>query len=316
VRVLTKLVTFAAVLLVILGAAYFVGRTSGIDGLAAADEVHDDDGGAHAEAEDEGEPTADGHADETHAEGQAGDQAGQPGGLQVAADGYTFEPLSYPTEPGREETFEFRIIGPDGTAVTDFTTEHDADLHLIVVNRDLSDYQHVHPVLAADGTWSIPLTLGGAGAYRAFADFMPAGADGGLTLGADLLVAGRYEPSPLPVPARTAEVDGYTVELAGRLEPGADSPVTLSVSRDGEPVTDLEPYLGAYGHLVALRERDLAYLHVHPDGDPDDPSVPAGPEVGFVTEVPSEATYRLYFEFQHKGTVRRAEFTVEASNDH
>jgi hypothetical protein len=64
-----------------------------------------------------------------------------------------------------------------------------------------------------------------------------------------------------------------------------------------------------------LRERDLAYLHVHPDGEPGDPSVPSGPEVGFVTEVPSEATYRLYFEFAHQGTVRRAEFTVEASHD-
>ena len=95
-----------------------------------------------------------------------------------------------------------------------------------------------------------------------------------------------------------------------------DSPVTLTVNRDGRPVTDLEPYLGAYGHLVALRERDLAYLHVHPEGDPDDASVPSGPAVGFVTEVPSEAAYRLYFEFQHQGTVRRAEFTVEASDDH
>ncbi|HEX6335436.1 MAG TPA: hypothetical protein VFZ85_00635 [Jiangellaceae bacterium] len=310
-RILAKLITYAAVLLVVLGAAYFIGRTSGIDGLAAADEVHDDGGDTHAEAD--GEPAADGHADQAHA---TGEPAGQPGGLQVTADGYTLEPLSYPTEPGREEPFEFRIVGPDGTAITDFTTEHDADLHLIVVNRDLSDYQHVHPTLSADGTWSVPLTLAGAGAYRAFADFAPAGADDGLTLGADLLVAGRYEPSPLPAPARTAEVDGYTVELAGRLEPGTDSPVTLTVSRDGEPVTDLEPYLGAYGHLVALRERDLAYLHVHPDGDPGDPSVRPGPEVGFVTEVPSEAAYRLYFEFQHEGTVRRAEFTVEASHDH
>jgi hypothetical protein len=317
VRDLTKLATFAAVLLVVLGAAYFVGQASGIDGLAAADEGHDDGGGdAHTEAEGDGEPAADGHAGETHDAGQAGDQAGQPGGLQITADGYTFEPLSYPTEPGREEPFEFRIVGPDGTPVTDFTTEHDADLHLIVVNRDLSDYQHVHPALSADGTWSVPLALESAGVYRAFADFVPAGAGGGLTLGADLLVAGNFEPSPLPLPAHTAEVDGYTVELAGRLEPGADSPVTLTVSREGEPVNDLEPYLGAYGHLVALRERDLAYLHVHPDGDPDDPSVPSGPEVGFVTEVPSEATYRLYFEFQHQGTVRRAEFTVEASHDH
>lgn len=304
-RVLAKLASFAAVLLVVLGAAFFVGRSSGIDGQAVADVAP-----MESHNEQAGEAT-DNHADDDH----SGEQVAEPGGLEVTADGYTFEPLTYPAVPGGEELFEFRIIGPDGTALTDFTTEHDADLHLIVVNRDLSDYQHVHPELSPDGTWSVPLSLGKAGAYRAYADFVPAGRDDGLTLGADLLVAGDYEPQPLPAAVHTAEVDGYTVELEGQLTPGTASPVTLTVSNDGKPVSDLQPYLGAYGHLVALRERDLAYLHVHPDGDPDDPSTPSGPEVSFVTEVPSEGSYRLYFEFQHQGNVHRAEFTVETSHD-
>ena len=293
-RVPSKLAAFAAILAVALGAAFVIGKTSGIDGQAAASEV----------------PT-DGHGDD-----HAGGPAAEPGGLQVTADGYTFEPLSYPTEPGDEQLFEFRIVGPDGAAVTEYTVEHDADLHLIVVNRDLSDYQHVHPELSADGSWSVPLTLGKAGAYRAFADFTLAGRDDGLTLGADLLVGGGYRPQPLPSPAHSADVDGYTVELDGALEPGTASQVTLTVTRNGEPVTNLQPYLGAYGHLVALRQHDLAYLHVHPDGDPSDPSTPPGPQVSFVTEVPSDAAYRLYFEFRHEGSVHRAEFTVETSHDH
>ncbi|HEX6232909.1 MAG TPA: hypothetical protein VFZ63_07270 [Jiangellaceae bacterium] len=305
-RVLAKLASFAAVLLVVLGVAFFVGRSSGIDGEAAARSAHVADNDAHAAEAGDG-----GHAEVDHETGPAS----EPGGLQVAADGYTFEPLTYPADAGLEDLFEFRIVGPDGAAVTNFATEHNADLHLIVVNRDLSDYQHVHPELSADGTWSIPLTLAKAGAYRAFADFTPAGSDDGLTLGTDLLVAGEFEPQPLPAPTHIADVDGYTVELGGDLTPGTASPVTLTVSRDGEPVTDLQPYLGAYGHLVALRERDLAYLHVHPEGDPDDPSTPPGPAVSFVTEVPSEGGYRLYLEFQHEGTVHRAEFTVETSHD-
>lgn len=312
-RVIGKLTAFVAVLLVVLGTAFFIGRSSGVDGQAAANEAHEDtpaDGHSEVDAAD-ADAGDDDHADDEHSGGEAKD----PGGLQVAADGYAFELLSHPAEPGRESRLEFRIAGPDGAAVTDFTTEHDAELHLIVVNRDLSDYQHVHPEMSADGTWSIPLTLAKAGAYRAFADFVPAGSDDGLTLGADLLVAGQYEPEPLPAASHTAEVDGYTVELTGELEPGTASPVRLTVSRAGEPVTDLQPYLGAYGHLVALRERDLAYLHVHPEGDPDDPSVPPGPAVDFVTEVPSDGGYRLYFEFQHEGTVHRAEFTVETSHD-
>ena len=109
---------------------------------------------------------------------------------------------------------------------------------------------------------------------------------------------------------RTAKVDGYTVELAGNLRPGSDSKLTLSVSKDGKPVTDLQPYLGAYGHLVALREGDLAYLHVHPDGEPNDGTTEPGPEVVFYAAVPSDGTYHLYLDFKHDGVVRTAAFTV------
>ena len=111
-------------------------------------------------------------------------------------------------------------------------------------------------------------------------------------------MAGRFTPAPHPGSRTTDTVDGYTVDLVGDLDEGA---VAVRVSRDGEPVTDLEPYLGAYGHLVALREGDLAYLHVHPeDGD-------AGPDVPFAVEVPSAGGYRLFFDFQHDGVVRTAD---------
>ncbi|MGH3587939.1 MAG: hypothetical protein ACRDQ0_16640, partial [Pseudonocardia sp.] len=111
-------------------------------------------------------------------------------------------------------------------------------------------------------------------------------------------------------PSRVAEVDGYTVELTGELVPGQGSPLTLTVSRGGVPVTDLQPYLAAFGHLVALRDGDLAYLHVHPDGAPGDGRTPAGPQIEFVAEVPSAGNYRLFLDFQHDGVVRTAEFTV------
>ena len=100
------------------------------------------------------------------------------------------------------------------------------------------------------------------------------------------------------------------MRLDGELVPGRPSPLTLTVTRDGAPVTDLQPYLGAYGHLVALREGDLAYLHVHPEGAPGDGRTPAGPQIRFVAEVPSAAQYRLFLDFQHGDTVRTAEFTV------
>jgi hypothetical protein len=233
-----------------------------------------------------------------------------PAGLQVAQDGYRLRPLTAALRPGAAAEFAFRVLGADGTPLTRYTPTHEKDLHLIVVRRDLSGFQHLHPTLGADGTWRTPLAVPAAGQYRVFADFRPADRAEALTLGADLPAAGTYVPAPLPPVSRTATVDGYTVELAGDLVAGTASKVTLRVSRDGRPVTDLEPYLGAYGHLVTLRAGDLAYLHTHPDGAPGDGRTRAGPEIVFHVEVPSAGAYRLYLDFRHDGVVRTAEFTA------
>jgi hypothetical protein len=111
-----------------------------------------------------------------------------------------------------------------------------------------------------------------------------------------------------------ANVDGYRVRLNGELLPGQPSTVTVTVTKDGREVNDLQPYLGAYGHLVALRDGDLAYLHVHPDGVPGDGRTAAGPAVTFHAEVPSRGTYRLFLDFRHEDTVRTAEFTVATTS--
>ncbi|MEV4020317.1 hypothetical protein AB0J35_58550 [Nonomuraea angiospora] len=234
-----------------------------------------------------------------------------PGGLQVSENGYTLNPLTTTIEPGEPTDYRFTVTGPDGKPVTDYQVEHDKKLHFIVVSRDLGSFQHLHPTQAGDGVWSVKLTFPTAGTYRAFADFAPTGGSA-LTLGTDVLVAGDYEPKELPNVSRTAEVDGYEVALDGELTPGQASKLTLKVSKDGKPVTDLQPYLGAYGHLVALRARDLAYLHVHPDGEPGDGKTKAGPEIVFYAEVPSNGDYRLFLDFQHDGEVRTADFTLGA----
>lgn len=246
-----------------------------------------------------------GHGD-THSGTVVG--ADQPGGLASSRGGYTLTPTDSTLSPTASETFSFTIDAADGTPVTAFDVEHDERMHLVVVRRDTTGYQHVHPEMTPDGTWSVPLTVPAAGSYRAFADFVPTGGEA-VTLGVDLAAPGAFEPVA-HVPNRTAQIDGYTVELSGDLLAGRASPVTATVTRGGAPVTDLQPYLGAYGHLVALREGDLAYLHVHPGGTPQDGVTPAGPQVGFVAEVPSAGSYRLFLDFQHDGVVRTAEFTV------
>lgn len=231
-------------------------------------------------------------------------------GLAVSAGGYTFAPASTMLPAGATTTFTFRILGPDRAPVTAYTLEHDKQLHFIVVRRDLTGYQHLHPTRADDGTWSVPLRLAEPGGYKAFADFQPAGAAMPMTLAVDLSAPGTFTPVPLPPPARTAQVDGYTVTLTGRPIAGRESDLTFAVVKNGQPVRNLQPYLAAYGHLVALRVGDLAYSHVHPDGEPGDGHTPAGPRITFHAVLPTAGAYRLFLDFKHGGTVHTAEFTV------
>ena len=160
----------------------------------------------------------------------------------------------------------------------------------------------------------MPWTWDEAGTYRVYADFTPAGEEAeGITLTRAIEVAGDF--TPVETEAQpTDEVDGYTVSLNGDLTAGTSSELTISVERDGQPVTTLEPYLGAFGHLVALREGDLAYLHVHAEGDQPQAGDTAGPDIGFAAEAPTADRYLLYLDFQVDGQVHTAEFVIDAEH--
>lgn len=202
-------------------------------------------------------------------------------------------------DPGTRRV-AFTVLRGD-EPVTDYDVVHEKQLHLIAVREDLEGYQHVHPEPASDGTWTADLDLR-PGDWRLYADVQPSGAEA-MTLTGSVVVAGSpgsvvFRPQEL----RAARVDGYRVILDGDLAAGGTSTLTPRVTRGGVDVTDeLEPYLGARGHLVALRHADLAYLHVHPDG------------LDFHTEVPSAGRYELYLDFKHDGVVRTARFTLAAA---
>jgi hypothetical protein len=236
-------------------------------------------------------------AGEQHAHRAA--QAASPAGLSLTQDGLRLVATGTTTlRPRRAERFAFAIVDARGAPVRAFDTEQGRRMHLIIVRRDLTGYQHLHPAQTRDGTWTTPLRLPAAGAYRAFADFQAGGRR--HTLGIDLLAGGAFRPRALPAAATNARIDGYDVALHEH----GPSELSFSVRRDGSAVADLQPYLGARGHLVVLRAGDLAYEHVHPGANPG-----AAGEIAFERATPAPGRYRLFLQFRHGDRVHTAAFT-------
>lgn len=283
--------------------AFVFGSAVLIGELVSGDsDGHGGDSEEHA-ATSEGSGSGGGHGGSGGHGGGGGTEPDPVRGLAASEAGVKLELEQTELPRGERTELSLRIVGPGGAAVRDFEVEHEKRMHLIVVRRDTQGFQHLHPTMDADGTWSTRLTLDEAGTYRVFADFKRGGEN--LTLASDLGVEGEGSWEAIPPAAETARTGGgYEVHLQGGASKAArESELGFEVRRDGKPVT-VDPYLGARGHLVALREGDLAYLHVHPvEGE-------AGP-IAFATEFPTDGRYRLFLQFQVDGRVETAAFTRE-----
>ncbi len=267
-----KLAAFGAVLAAVFGAAALAGGAVG--------QIHDPAAAATDEMNMAADPVR---------------------GLAVSENGLTLDLARRTARPDAASRLAFRILGEDGRAVREFDVEHTKRMHLIVVRRDLTGFQHLHPTLRRDGTWTTPLTLPQAGTYRVFADFSVDGKP--TTLADDLQVDGAVRSRELPAPSKAADADGFRVRLTdGAVRAGQESELTFGVTRNGKPVS-LQDYLGAKGHLVALRVGDLAFLHVHPDAD----------SLRFEATFPNAGRYRLFLQFQVAGRIHTAPFTLEVS---
>ena len=294
-----KLAAFALALAAVFALAVQAGGALDPDVSTATPEPHEEE--STMSATHTGSET--GHAVPEAAEGQT-----LPG-VAVSAAGYRLELERTSFAAGPDQALSFRIAGPEGETVRDFEISHERPLHLIVVRRDFEAFQHLHPRRLPDGGWQVAADLSRPGSYRVFADFATGGQS--LTLGADVSVAGRYDPAPLEAPrSKTRAGDGYEVTISRREVVGGElTPIAFTVSRNGEGVGELEPYLGADGHLVALREGDQAFLHTHPRGEPGG----SGP-IEFDVAYPTAGRYRLFLQFRHRGEVRTAEFTQRATD--
>jgi hypothetical protein len=226
-------------------------------------------------------------------------------------------------------TFRFSDAG-SGAAITDFDVVHEKQLHVFFVSEDLAFFDHVHPALQPDGSFTLKQRVPHGGSYRVFTDFTTGGQN--YLLSAPVTVsgpAGAKVPPLSPSTQKTGTWGPLKTTLALTPEaPTAKVDVTLlfdvADARTGKPVTDLEPYLGALGHMVLLHEDGETYVHAHPqeakssdghaghDHSGHGHAAPrsGGPEVKFVARFPKPGLYKLWAQLKRKGKVVTVDYVV------
>jgi hypothetical protein len=245
-------------------------------------------------------------------------------GTVAQAGDMTLKPMSSTSlAAGRPVDFSFQI-SKDRKPFMDFVEDMTKLMHFYAVRSDLTGYQHLHPTMAADGTWNIQLAAMEPGTWRFYTAFT-ANSGGNHTqyiLGQEVSVEGSMTPRPLPPPATTAQTDGYTLTMAdGKITSDMYKAQSLKVNitKDGMAVMDIEPYLGARAHLTAIRSGDMVFAHMHPqDMEMGSPSQTVGmvlraadePTLTFEAMFPKDGDWRLFLQFQTMGMLHLAEFTL------
>lgn len=242
------------------------------------------------------------------------DHSAMGDGLTDAKDGYTLTPTATELPAGTDAAYTFRIAGPDGTPVASFAVDQTKRMHFYAIRSDLTGFQHVHPTMAADGTWTAHLAGLKPGTWRMYASFTPdsgTGAGTSFVLSRTVTVAGRAQDIPLTPATTTTKVDGYTVAIKGQQMAGMTHPMTVTLSKDGRPVTDLQPYLDTYAHLTAIHQGDLAFAHLHPQAKVNGDT--GGPDLGFHAMFPEPGNWRLFLQFQTTGQLHTAALTLHVA---
>jgi hypothetical protein len=217
---------------------------------------------------------------------------------------------------GQPGTLRLVVREPGSAAIVrEFETIHDRPFHLFVVSDDLQEFSHVHPVAMPDGSLDLPVTLRRPGAYRVYADFLPVG--GTPQMIGKTVVVGASRPFPeLQIRPLAPDLAGKTVQglrvrmqLESELNAGDPSLISFALEDavTGLPAADLQPYLGAWGHMFIVGADLADAVHSHPTTPL---SAAGGPEVFFYQRFPRAGSYRLWVQFQRAGSVITVPFTV------
>jgi hypothetical protein len=233
--------------------------------------------------------------------------AGLPDPVEYPMD-FRAVPRSIPA--GRPITLEFRVLDPKtGRPVTHFETVHEKLFHLFLVSQDLEYFSHEHPTLAGDGWFRLKTRLPKPGTYRLLADFDP---KGGTPQLAQRTISTAGWDVPISQSIRRPAVDlgpkqSTNLEVSLSLDPvmpiaGKKTMLFL----DLKPADGLEPYLGAWAHLLAVSHDLVDTIHTHPflaDG---------GPRMQFNLFLPRVAMYRIWVQMQRRGVVNTVAFTMKS----
>jgi hypothetical protein len=247
--------------------------------------------------------------------------AGDP----MATADYVLRVTSEPRaiKPGQKIRFTFSIVHPlSGERVGEFAEVHDKLFHLFIVSRDMKQWFHEHPALGKDGSFTIEHTIPAAGHYVLFSDFMPVGGSPQLiatpftTAGYDGDLASSI-PQLTPDASFIKTVDGVSVELQvdqSNLISGeeTDIPIHFEDAATGAPVTNLQRYLGAFGHAMMLSQDMMEHVHAHPEEMLEGTTITegGGPGLVFHALFPKPGTYRIWLQFQRNGRLSTVPFTV------
>jgi hypothetical protein len=224
-------------------------------------------------------------------------------------------------EARRKTVLTISVTEKSGTPVREFELVHDKLLHLIIVGEDLSYFAHVHPTLAGtDGNLTINHIFPKSGTYKLWTDFKPKG-------GKQTLVTFIADVKGLPThSARILEYDGVYIKESSnknyqislklpqeKIISKMDTDIVFSISdASGNPITDLEPLMGAGGHGVIISSDIQEFLHVHPT-EGVEPDWKGRPHVSFRTSFPKPGLYKTWGQFQHKGKIIMADFVLKVT---
>jgi len=213
-------------------------------------------------------------------------------------------------QPGKTTAITVQIDDENGKPVKEFDFNHEKQMHVIIVSRDLAYFDHIHPVYNGNGQFQVETKFPAAGDYKLIADYVPAGGSAvnnstWVTVQGTAAKAAPVEPDKSLVKT----VDGVEVELSyDHLMAGMDLKLNFHMTdaTTHEPIKDLEPYLGAVGHVVILSSDAKRYLHVHPTEEKA-----KGPDAVFMTSFPESGVYKIWGQFKRNGETFLVPFVIK-----